>query len=125
MTLPSLDEGRQDSGMPWDPNKANNTATVALGSQASGSIPSPSASVPPAPSTVPTAAPTGHTTPAGGAPSAAAPAPSASSTAHGTTDLAFTGSQGTGLIASVGAGVLVLGAALVFTVRRRKAGAHS
>ncbi|WP_327068218.1 hypothetical protein OG500_21025 [Kitasatospora sp. NBC_01250] len=145
VSLSSLDEGDQDSGMPWDPNKADNTSTVALGSQASGSVPTGGTTVVPVPPTAPaTAAPTsaaaatpsrgtgGTTAPAAdtgaATPSTATPSGAARATASSTAAadaLAFTGAQGIGTMTGLGVGALTLGGVLTFVVRRRKAGAHS
>ncbi|WP_146259018.1 hypothetical protein [Streptomyces tateyamensis] len=126
VTLPSLDEGEQETGMPWDPNKANNAATVALGTQASGSVPTSSPTTPPpAPRPAPSASTSAPAATKAPASTASAVAPASSGSTPAGKGLASTGAQGLGTITGVGLAVLAIGAGTVFTVRRRKAGAHS
>lgn len=133
VSLPSLGEDNQESGKPWDPDKADDVVTVALGGEASTGTPSPQ------PSRSATAEPGGSTpsapaTPAPGTASAA-PSPSASgapgtggSTGGGSYTgggLASTGGgQGAGTTVGLGLGAIALGGGVLVAARRRKAGAR-
>ncbi|ROR43731.1 hypothetical protein [Kitasatospora cineracea] len=133
VSLPSLGEDNQESGKPWDPDKANDVVTVALGGEASTGTSSPQ------PSRSATAEPGGSTpsapaTPAPGTASAA-PSPSASgapgtggSTGGGSYTgggLASTGGgQGAGTAVGLGLGAIALGGGVLVAARRRKAGAR-
>ncbi|MFC8721392.1 hypothetical protein [Kitasatospora sp. NPDC057198] len=136
VTLPSIGEDGQESGKPWDPNKANDAVTVALGGEASTGTPSPQPSQSTGTGTGGTD-PSASPSPAPDASSAApspSPSPSASATGGtsggstgGTTggSLASTGGgQGSGTLLGLGIGAVALGGGVVAVTRRRKAGAQ-
>ncbi|MFF4340840.1 LPXTG cell wall anchor domain-containing protein [Kitasatospora sp. NPDC001540] len=134
VTLPSLGEDNQESGKPWDHNKANDVVTVALGGEASTGTPSPQPSQSTGTGTGGTD-PSASPSPAPGT-SSAVPSPSASASPStgqngtggstgGTGNLASTGGgQGSGTLLGLGIGAIALGGGVVLVTRRRKAGAQ-
>ncbi|MFD8600328.1 LPXTG cell wall anchor domain-containing protein [Kitasatospora sp. NPDC059646] len=128
VTMPSIGEDGQDGGMPWDPNKNNNTVVIPLGTASNttrptvpGGSPTPSTPAPgsSAPGS-PTASPS--TSPSGGASTGATPGPSSTGAVGGS--LASTGADGIGTTVAAGSAAIVLGGGLVLANRRRKRGAH-
>ncbi|MGW4803368.1 hypothetical protein [Kitasatospora sp. NPDC004272] len=141
VSLPSIGEDGQESGKPWDPNKANDVVTVALGGEASTGTPSPqpsgstgtgpgstpSDSASPAPGTS-SAAPSASTSPSAGATTGTGTGIGTGTTGGstgGTGNLASTGGgQGSGTLLGLGVGAIALGTGVVAVTRRRKAGAQ-
>ncbi|GAA4854369.1 hypothetical protein [Kitasatospora terrestris] len=120
--------GHASAVMSWDHNAANDLVKVALGTSASGSI--PTAKPKPTPtSTGPTSAPVVSlptATPSAqrstGAPSSA---PAGGSASHTGGNLASTGASGIGPMVGGGIAAIALGGGVIALVaRRRKAGAH-
>ncbi|GGQ63396.1 hypothetical protein [Kitasatospora griseola] len=128
VTLPSIGEDGQDSGMPWDPNKSNNEVVIPLGTtmnttrptvpggSASPGTPTPSSSASGSPAATPSTSPSTGAT--------ASPSTSASTSAVGGS-LASTGADGLDTTATAGgAAILLGGGVLALANRRRKRGAH-
>ncbi|MEV7214181.1 hypothetical protein AB0O31_13935 [Kitasatospora cineracea] len=133
VSLPSLGEDNQESGKPWDPDKANDVVTVALGGESSTGTPSPqpsrSATTEPGGSTPSApATPAPGTTPATPSPSASGAPGAGGGTGGGSYSgggLASTGGgQGAGTVLGLGIGAITLGVGVVVVARRRRAGAQ-
>ncbi|GAA2745121.1 hypothetical protein [Kitasatospora cinereorecta] len=125
VTLPSIGEDGRESGKPWDPNKGNDSVTVALGGKADGGVPTgpttPAGDKPGTPSTTPAG------TPVGGGTATASTHPGTASATPSTKSggLASTGVSGIGPMVGGGIAAIALGGGLIALVaRRRKAGAH-
>ncbi|MEV4556742.1 hypothetical protein AB0K51_07060 [Kitasatospora sp. NPDC049285] len=118
VTLPSIGQDGRDGGKPWDPDKANDTATVALDGRTSGATPTGAASPP---GTAAAHSPTA-TAPSSAAPTTRATTPSG--TVPGS-DLASTGATGIAPMLAGGLGAVAVGSGVIlFLTQRRRRGAH-